>query len=63
MILILEEAMGLARLAAFRENPVGMYFDPEELVPRMRSGGDEGSIKKRVEVGAREFPSLAPTTA
>jgi hypothetical protein len=42
--------------ALFRENPVGTDFDPEELVKRVRSGEDHAFIKKRIEIGPRQFP-------
>jgi hypothetical protein len=38
-----EEATAFVRSASFRENPVGVDFDPEELAHRVRSGEDEAS--------------------
>ncbi|KAK2685636.1 hypothetical protein QWA68_015433 [Fusarium oxysporum] len=37
----------------FGENPMGVDFDPEEFVKRVRSGEDERSIKKRPNIGPR----------
>jgi hypothetical protein len=30
----------------FEDNPIGVDFDPEELIERLRSGEDERSIKR-----------------
>jgi len=37
----------------FAENPIGVDFDPEDLVRRLESGEDELSIKKRPDIGKR----------
>ncbi|KAL6243220.1 hypothetical protein RBB50_009771 [Rhinocladiella similis] len=37
----------------FAQNPIGTDFDPEDLVKRLESGEDHGSIKKRIEIGQR----------
>ena len=37
----------------FDENPIGVDFDPEELVERLKRGEDEGSIKRRRNIGKR----------
>ncbi|KIX99715.1 uncharacterized protein Z520_04351 [Fonsecaea multimorphosa CBS 102226] len=42
----------------FRENPVGTDFDPEELKRRVNSGEDHASIKRRIEIGPRPFPTM-----
>ena len=39
------------------ENPIGTDFDPEDLMPRLESGEDEVSVRKRVEIGPRGIPS------
>lgn len=58
-----EEATAFVRSEAFSKNPVGADFDPEELVRRIKSGEHHDSIKKRAEVGPREFPTQVPTAA
>jgi catechol-2,3-dioxygenase len=37
----------------FAENPIGVEFDPEDLIARMRAGEPEESLKKRPRAGAR----------
>ena len=58
-----EEATAFVKSASFRENPVGVDFDPEDLAHRVRSGEDEASIKKRADIGPREMPTMVPTAA
>jgi len=42
-----EEAIAYMESPAFREDPMGTKFEPEEFVRRVRSGEDHHSIKKR----------------
>jgi catechol-2,3-dioxygenase len=42
----------------FAENPIGTDVDPEDLIRKLRNGESEESLKKRVEIGAREVPDL-----
>jgi catechol 2,3-dioxygenase-like lactoylglutathione lyase family enzyme len=58
-----EEATAFIASASFRENPVGVDFDPEELARHVRSGEDDASIKKRADIGPREIPTAVPTAA
>ena len=51
-----EEVNAFLASAAFRENPVGADFDPEELLHRVKSGEDHALIKKRAYVGPRSIP-------
>ncbi|EXJ79928.1 hypothetical protein A1O3_08213 [Capronia epimyces CBS 606.96] len=37
----------------FEENPIGVDFDPEDLIRRLEAGEDEKSIKKRPDIGKR----------
>ena len=39
----------------FKANPIGVDFDPEELVRMIEAGVDERIIKKRVETGPRDL--------
>jgi len=41
---------------AFAKNPIGVDFDPEDLIKRLNSGEAESSIKKRPESGSRTLP-------
>ncbi|KAN0105024.1 Glyoxalase/Bleomycin resistance protein/Dihydroxybiphenyl dioxygenase [Hyaloscypha variabilis] len=38
---------------AFANNPIGVDFDPEDLIKRLKSGEAEADIKKRPESGRR----------
>jgi catechol 2,3-dioxygenase-like lactoylglutathione lyase family enzyme len=38
---------------AFAENPIGVEFDPEELLQRLKAGESEQELKKRASVGKR----------
>lgn len=58
-----EEATAFITSASFRENPVGVDLDPEELARRVRSGEDDASIKKQADIGPREIPTAVPTAA
>lgn len=48
-----EDATAFMESEAFKNNPVGTEFDPEELVRRLQSGEDIESIKKRDENAPR----------
>jgi catechol 2,3-dioxygenase-like lactoylglutathione lyase family enzyme len=37
----------------FAENPIGVEFDPEDLIARLRAGEPEAQLKKRPRIGAR----------
>ncbi len=37
----------------FAENPIGVEFDPEELIARLRAGEPEAELKKRPRAGAK----------
>lgn len=38
---------------AFAENPIGVEFDPEELLRRLRAGEPEDELKRRPDIGKR----------
>ncbi|KAI0004061.1 Glyoxalase/Bleomycin resistance protein/Dihydroxybiphenyl dioxygenase [Xylariaceae sp. FL0662B] len=44
--------------AAFAENPMGVDFDPEDLIARLESGEPEADIKKRPDIGPRGLDSI-----
>lgn len=43
---------------AFRTNTIGVDYDPEELIARLRSGEDEDDLKMRPEIGPRGVDSI-----
>ena len=43
---------------AFAKNPIGVDFEPTELVRRFHAGEDEASIKQRPDSGARGLDTL-----
>ncbi|KAK5213160.1 hypothetical protein LTR20_009280 [Exophiala xenobiotica] len=49
-----QEATEFFASKEFEDNPIGVDFDPEELIERLRSGEDERSIKKRKNIGVRQ---------
>ncbi|EOD45175.1 Glyoxalase bleomycin resistance dioxygenase protein [Neofusicoccum parvum] len=53
-----EEASEYMSSEAFRINPVGADFEPEELVRRLKAGEDEREIKRPVDVGPRSLESV-----
>lgn len=38
---------------AFSENPIGVEFDPEDMLRRLRAGESEEDLKRRPDIGAR----------
>ena len=53
-----DAATDFMKTKEFQQNPIGTDFDPEELVRRLQSGEDHGSIKKRNEFAPRSVPPL-----
>jgi catechol 2,3-dioxygenase-like lactoylglutathione lyase family enzyme len=52
-----EESGKFFETEAFAKNPIGVDFDPDELIRRLRSGEDEASLKKRPDSGPRGLDS------
>ena len=48
-----EEGVEFIEGESFAENPIGVDFDPEVLVRRVRNGEDEKRIKERANIGPR----------
>ncbi|KAK6366832.1 hypothetical protein LTS17_010383 [Exophiala oligosperma] len=48
-----EEATAFFHTREFAENPIGVDFDPEELIRRLQSGEDSKAIMKRPNIGPR----------
>ncbi|KAJ4986251.1 glyoxalase/Bleomycin resistance protein/Dioxygenase [Stagonosporopsis vannaccii] len=51
-----EDATNFMKSKEFAENPIGVDFDPEDMIQRLQKGEDERSLCKRVEIGARGVP-------
>lgn len=51
-----EEATKFMASEEFAENPIGVDFDPEELIRRLQAGESEESLKKREKIGPRGLP-------
>jgi hypothetical protein len=43
---------------SFAENPIGVDFDPDELVERLKRGEDQESLKKRPGIGPRVLDTM-----
>jgi catechol-2,3-dioxygenase len=54
----LEEATQFFYSDAFAENPVGVEFDPEELLRRFRAGEPEDLLKRRPQAGPRGLADI-----
>ena len=48
-----EDATAYMNTKAFAENPLGVDFDPEELIDRVERGEPEAEIFKRPDIGPR----------
>lgn len=48
-----EEADAFMRSPAFAENPIGVDFDPEDLVRRLDAGEEEATLLERGNIGPR----------
>lgn len=53
-----EEADGYMRSHSYSENPIGVNFDPEELIEMLAKGADPETIKKRIDVGPKDFKDI-----
>lgn len=49
----MEEATDWIRTPAFEENPIGVDFDPDDLLARFKAGEPEAELKKRPDIGPR----------
>jgi hypothetical protein len=43
---------------AFADNPVGVDFDPDELVRKLERGVDQRELKKRANIGPRSIDTI-----
>ncbi|KAJ3548969.1 hypothetical protein NM208_g564 [Fusarium decemcellulare] len=53
-----EEATAFMSSSEYGENPIGVDFDPEDLVRRVERGEDERELKKRPNEGPRGLDSV-----
>ena len=53
-----DDANAFMATDAFAENPIGVDFDPEDLIRRIRAGEDDSVLKRRKEIGPRGPPDL-----
>ncbi|TPX13676.1 uncharacterized protein E0L32_005879 [Thyridium curvatum] len=56
----MEEADAFMTSAAFTENPIGVDFDPEELIVKHKAGVDDKLLKQRPNIGPRGPDSIPP---
>jgi len=49
----IEESTAFFSTPAFAENPIGVEFDPEEMLRRLRAGEPEAELKKRPDAGPK----------
>ncbi|KAH7378389.1 Glyoxalase/Bleomycin resistance protein/Dihydroxybiphenyl dioxygenase [Phaeosphaeria sp. MPI-PUGE-AT-0046c] len=52
-----EEATRFMASKEFAENPIGVDFDPEDLIRRLQEGESEEVLKKRADIGPRGLPA------
>lgn len=53
-----EETNAFIASEAYQTNPIGVDFDPEHLINRLKSGEDHASIKRRTEIGPRSIDTV-----
>ena len=53
-----EESTEFFFTPAFAENPIGVEFDPEELLRRFEAGEDEAELKRRPDIGSRGLEAV-----
>lgn len=54
----IEDATAFFYSAAFAENPIGVEFDPDDLLKRLRAGEPEARLKQRANVGKRGLTDI-----
>ena len=52
------EADGFVQSEAYKRNPIGVDFEVDDLIERLRSGEDHASIKRRPEIGPRSIDTV-----
>ncbi|RMZ86943.1 hypothetical protein DV736_g5832, partial [Chaetothyriales sp. CBS 134916] len=56
--LSVEEADAFMRSDEYHSNPIGVDFDMDDLIKRLRSGEDRASIMKRPDIGSRGIDTV-----
>lgn len=54
----IEDATAFFYSAAFAANPIGVEFDPDELLRRLRAGEPEDDLKRRPDIGKRGLSDI-----
>jgi len=57
-LMSVDEATAFMTSPEFAENPIGVDFDPEDLVRRIEAGEDEAEIRKRPNIGKRGLETV-----
>jgi hypothetical protein len=53
-----EEATAYMMSPEFAENPLGVDYDPEEMIKRIESGESWHSLRKRPNIGPRDLSTV-----
>jgi catechol-2,3-dioxygenase len=51
-----DEATEFMKSKEFSENPIGVDFDPEDMIRRLTQGEAEGTLLNRADIGPRGLP-------
>ncbi|WP_374413751.1 VOC family protein [Novosphingobium colocasiae] len=54
----IEDATAFFFSEAFAENPIGVEFDPEDLLARVEAGEDQEALKRRPDIGKRGLEAV-----
>lgn len=54
----IEDATAFFYSEAFAENPIGVEFDPDDLLARVEAGEDQEALKKRPDIGKRGLEAV-----
>lgn len=54
----IEDATAFFYGEAFAENPIGVEFDPDEMLRRLRAGESEATLKRRSDIGKRGLADI-----
>ena len=54
-----EEATAYMKAPKFQENPIGVDFDPEDMIKRIKSGEPLESLVERGDIGPRGLDSVS----
>ena len=54
----IEDATAFFYSEAFAENPIGVEFDPDDLLARVEAGEDQEALKRRPDIGKRGLEAV-----